>query len=171
MEQFFKSRLKFMDDSNKLRAVGARCRMILTAITAIAAAALIAERLGYAGLYAAGAVDPANLARQAALSIPSLFYLAGLWKLRQAASGVARGDPYGARVVVAIRGVGLMLVVGAAVALILPLLVRLTGMDSVRQIDADVSTLVIGAVGAGQILLAGLLRQAGVAERELADLF
>ena len=159
-------------DTDPVRRFAAQLRRLLTLVTLGLLAVLIAERLGYAGAYRAGGVDPAQLLPQLLLSLPALLNLAALWTLRAAASSAAEGEPFGRVAVAAFRRVGALLAVSAATALlVVPLLARLVGQEPQRLIDADISTLVLGAIGLAMIFVGKLIARAGSAERELEAFF
>lgn len=152
-----------MNDAN-LHRQATHYRLVLTAILLVGGGALILEHARRAG---AGAGNGELLT-----AIPSLIYLVAVWRLRQAAVEVARGEPFAPRAAAAMRGVGVLLLIGAAIALMLPLIqARLLGQPLARWIDADIATLAIAAVGVGQILVGRLLRRAGKTERELSEFF
>ena len=159
-------------DADPVRKSAARLRALLTGATLALLAILVAERLGYAGAYRPGGVDLAELPAQFVLSLPALMNLAALWSLRGAAAAAAGGQPFGRLAASAFRRVGALLAAGAATALlIVPALARLTGQSSERLIDADISTLVLGAIGLGMLFVGKLVARAGAAERELEAFF
>jgi hypothetical protein len=157
-------------DSAALTASATRLRGILTALVAFLVAALVAERLGYAGLYR-GIATPAGLARQMLFASPAAAYLIALWQLRHVAAAVAEGAAFGSAAVRGLRRVGLSLIAGAILALAMPALHRLLGQDYVRLIDFDVATLVIAGIGLGLVFLARLLDRAGAVQAELDEIF
>lgn len=148
-----------------------RMARLLTFIFWLVAAALLLERLGYAGIYR-GTVQPFALLEQLLLSLPAILYLTAVWQLRNALAAVASGNLFGDAVVRAIRRVGALLVVAALVStFLLPPMSRALGQVMHRLIDLDVATFTIGAVGLGLWSLAHVVRRAAAHERELKEFF
>lgn len=148
----------------------ARLRQCLTATFLLLLVAIIAERAGYSGAYR-GAASAASMTREAALALPSLLYVAGLWQLRQAVA-VVGSTPFAEAAVLGVSRLGWCLVAGSTLSLVaMPLLHRLSAASYPRLLDLDVSTLVIGAVGAGLVLLARLLAHAASLQSELDAYF
>jgi hypothetical protein len=159
------------DEIDRLRKRAVRLRKGLTAACWFLLALLVSERLAYAGAWR-GAFDAGEGARQAVLAIPSLIYLAALWQLRQVAAAAAGGDLFGRAVVRGLKRVGALLAAGAAVTiLVMPLLTRMLGGTVERLIDADIATLILGALGLGLLFLGSLVERAGLAQRELEEFF
>lgn len=158
--------------TDPIRVSAARLRALLTAATLALVVILISERLGYAGAYAPGGLDAAQLPKQFLLSLPALMNLAALWCLRGAVAAAADGEPFGRVVVSAFRRVGALLAASAATALlIVPALARLLGPAPERLIEADISTLVLGAIGLAMMFVGKLIARAGAAQRELEAFF
>lgn len=148
-----------------------RMARLLTFIFWLVAAALLLERLGYAGVYR-GSVRPLALLGQFLLSLPAILYLAAVWQLRKALAAVAAGNPFGDAVVRAMRRVGVLLAAAALVStLLLPSLSHALGKTMHRLIDLDVATFTIGAVGLGLWTLAHVVRRAAAQDRELKEFF
>lgn len=146
-------------------------RRALTILFAGAAIALIAERLGYAGVYA-GSADTAAIGAQALLAIPAAVQLTALWQLRQMAAEAAAGSPFAAAAARGLRRAGLLLIVAALLTLFAaPTLHRLVGEARPRMIDFDMTTIITGAIGAALALLARLLDQARAVQSELDEIF
>lgn len=144
---------------------------LLTFIFWLVAAALLLERLGYAGVYR-GTATPRALFGQFVLSVPAILYLAAVWQLRVALAAVATGNPFGDAVVSAMRRVGALLVVAAlASILVVPIVSRALGQPVSRLIDLDVASFTIGAVGLGLWTLARVVRHAAAQDRELKEFF
>lgn len=159
-------------EAASIRAFAKRLRAVLTLAFWIVALLLLAERLGYAGVYRGAGADPGRIGIQIALSLPALLYLAALWMLRSAIAQAARGDLFGRAVVSGLKAAGVLLISGSLAALfITPLVSRLVGEPVERLINADVATLIIAAIGLGQIFIGALMGRAAEAERELADFF
>jgi hypothetical protein len=158
--------------SIRVRRVLLALSLLLGGLTVV----LIAERLGYAGLYRPGGLADPDVARRLAvqlvLSLPSFVYLASLWELRRAVRAVASETPFAAAVGRGLRRVGYCLIGGAALTLGgLPTASRLLGQPYPRLIDFDVTTLVVGGIGLGFILVARLVEQARAAQAELNEMF
>ena len=160
-------------DSDRFRRSARRLRSVLTGATLFLAIVLVGERLGYAGAYGRGGLQAGELAEQLLFSLPTLMSLAALWYLRGAAAGAAAGAPFGRVVVRAFRRVGAWLAAGAVTAiLVVPLAARLLlGEPAPRQIDADISALVLGAIGFGMLFVGLLIERAAAAQRELEEFF
>jgi hypothetical protein len=148
-----------------------RVRTSLTLLFWFVLLALAAERAGYAGAYDARA-SLGSVAAQLALASPAVAYLGALWKLRSLADRVAEGEGFAKAGANALRWSGVLLMLGAALALlVIPLLSRWTALGRARQIDLDVSTLIIGAIGLALLLIARLLDQARAVQSELNEFF
>ena len=158
-------------DRDSVRKSAALLRRLLTTATLALLSILVAERLGYIGAYR-GAFEAARLPAQLVLSLPALLNLAALWSLRAAAAAAADGEPFGRMAVSACRRVGALLAASAVTALlIVPALARLLGDAPPRLIDADISTLVLGAIGLAMMFVGKLIARAGAAQRELEAFF
>ena len=155
-----------------LRRRAARMRLALLAAAAALLLILLLERLSYAGAFSGAEVAPAVIAAQLTLSAPSLINLLALWQLGDAAGRVARGDLFGALIVRAFRRVGTLLALSSAVSILLmPILASNMGYPIERLIDADVSTLILGALGIALTFIGSLVERAGQAHRELEEFF
>ena len=158
-------------DSDSVRKSAALLRRLLTAATFTLLFILVAERLGYAGAYR-GAFDAARLPEQLVLSLPALLNVAALWSLRGAVAAAAAGEPFGRMAASAFHRVGALLAASAVTALlVVPALARLLGPAPPRLIDADISTLVLGAIGLAMMFVGKLIARAGAAQRELEAFF
>jgi hypothetical protein len=150
---------------------GARIRVALTTLSVLALGVLLAERAGYAGLYE-GKATSGGIAAQLALAVPSLFYLGALWQLRMVAARTSAGEPFAAAVATGLRRAGVMLVTGAALTLFaVPVLHRMFELAVPRLIEADVSTLIVGAIGIAMFLIARLIDRARAVQGELDAIF
>jgi Protein of unknown function (DUF2975) len=159
-------------DTDPVRRSAVTLRRLLTATTIVLLTILVLERLGYAGAYRRGGFDAAQLPAQLLLSLPALMNLAALWCLRGAVAAAAGGEPFGRMAAAAFRRVGALLAASAVTALlIVPALARPLGLAPQRLIDADISTLVLGAIGLGMLFVGKLIARAGAAERELEAFF
>jgi hypothetical protein len=147
-----------------------RLARFLTAIFWGVAALLLLERLGYTGLYR-GTADPAQIALQLLLSLPAALNLASLWMLRRAVASMAGGDFFGPNAISALKAAGILLIAGSVAALLLPLLSRALGQADLRLINADVATLILAAIGVGQLFIGAVMERAAAAERELREFF
>jgi hypothetical protein len=158
------------DESLRRRA--ARMRLALLMAAAFLLLILVLERMSYAGAFSGTGTTPAAVAAQLTLSAPSLINLLALWQLADAAGRVARGDMFGGLIVRAFRRVGTLLAISSAVSILLmPALARSMGHAVARLIDADVSTLILGALGIALIFIGSLVERAGQAHRELEEFF
>lgn len=161
-----------MDRIEAVRIAARRLARWLGLILAVALAALLAERLGYAGLYTEGATPAVARATglQLMLGAPGVAYLTGLWMLRRAVEGVARGDGFGRSVTGGLRGLGIALILGALLSMfVVPLAHWATAQPRLRSIDLDIATFVIGAIGLALLLVARLLEHADRIRGELAE--
>lgn len=146
-------------------------RRALTILFASAATALVAERLGYAGVYA-GTADAAAVGKQALLAIPGAVQLAALWQLRRMAVEAAAGSPFAAAAARGLRRAGVLLIVAALLTLFAaPALHGLLDEARPRLIDFDMTTIITGAIGAALALVARLLDQARAVQSELDEIF
>lgn len=144
-----------------------RLRAVLTIVFAVAAVALLAERAGYAGLYRGELTATASV-RQLGLALPSLLDLAALWQLRMLMAHVAGGRPFAVAAAQALQRAGLLLIAGSSAGL---LIACLAGGSAGRLIEADVSTLIIAAIGLALLLVARLFDQARAIKEELDEIF
>jgi hypothetical protein len=165
-----------MDESlpstSLLQKSARRLRAALTAAFWIVAALLLLERLGYAGVYRGGGIDLGRVGLQLLLSLPAILYLAALWKLRSAVAEAARGAHFGRVAIAASKAAGALLIAGSLASLfVVPMLARLAGEPVERLINADVATLILAAIGMGQMFVAALMERAADAERELESFF
>lgn len=155
-----------------IHAFAKRLRTLLSVAFWTVAVLLLAERLGYAGVYRGQGIDPGRIGVQIVLSLPALFYLAALWMLRSAVAEAARGELFGRAVVFGLKAAGGLLIAGSLASLfVMPLLSRLFGEPVQRLINADVATLILAAIGLAQMFIGALIGRAAQAERELADFF
>ena len=128
--------------------------------------AVVAERLGYAGLWR-GAFDPAAGLRQLGYAVPSLLYCAALWSLRGIPS-----DAGWLALARAIKRAGGFLAAGGLAALIaIPGLRRALGEDAGRVIDLDIASLVLAALGLALAALAARFEQAETIQADLDEMF
>jgi len=101
--------------------------------------------------------------------LPSLVYLWGLFRLRGALAAIAAGELFGPAVERALRDIGVALVVGTALdILVLPNLLFWTlGPGHGGLLRFDVGNFCAGAMGAGLLIVARLVRAAAALRDEL----
>lgn len=160
------------ESPDPLRRQASLLAFALTVTTVSLLSILVLERLAYAGAFRSSSVTARVVAAQLALSAPSLINLAAVWQLRRAVNEIARGELFGLTVVRAFKRVGLLLAVGAACSILLmPAFARALGYATQRLIDADLSTLILGALGLALMFVGGLVERAASTKRELEEFF
>lgn len=138
----------------------------ILALLVLAVAAIITERLGYAGLWRGDFRLELGL-RQFGYAVPSLLYCGALWSLR----GVPTGAGWLA-MAHAVKRAGGFLAAGALAALFaVPLLHRAVGDAPVRMIDLDIASVVLAALGLALAAVAARFEQADAVQADLDEMF
>jgi hypothetical protein len=143
----------------------------LAGATAIALIALIAaERLSppLMAAWTPGGIDAAALAAGVVRLLPALAFTWALWALRQGFAGVASGQAFTNELPRALAHAGWALIAGALAATIVePVLLSALGRGPGYIVALDAGAIATGAVGAGLVALASLLREAVAMKSEL----
>lgn len=155
----------------ELRARARRLRIWSTILILFLSAVMVLEIAARAGAF--GMQDsPTVLGLDLLFAVPVIFYLAGLWRIRQAFDAIAGGALFSDAVARAMRDLGMLLTAGAGTALLVtPYLHRLAAHAYPRIVEYDAATLVIGAIGIALTFIARLFAQAVELQREMDDIF
>jgi len=151
-------------DEAELRRHAARLRVGVT-LLAGGTAALLAWTAALPLVFGWKAAAPDPLAE----FLPSLVYLWGLFRLRGALAAIAAGELFGPAVERALRDLGIALVAGTAldIAVLPNLLFWTLGPGHGGLLRFDVGNFCAGAMGAGLLVIARLVRTAAAMREEL----
>ena len=103
--------------------------------------------------------------------LPALFYLAGIWTIRQAFARLAKGDLFNHMLPILLRRVGLALVGGSIASAFLTqwLWRALLGPENGAWASFDPSTITVGLVGLLIFVMADLTKRAAAMRQELDE--
>jgi hypothetical protein len=165
--------------SDTIESVRRRSAQLCRVVTVLWTGALLLvllERFSAAGIHAVSAGFSGEalrrLASEIVSAIPETLFLAGLWDVRRALTGFARGDLFGPSITRVLDRVGLFLAVGslARIALV-PGVCGLLGFGPGYWIAFDASAMVLGAIGLSLRALALVLQHASALQAELDEIF
>ena len=144
-------------------------RRLATLVLCVLAAALGFELVI---AIASGDMGP-HLAYLVPYRLPMLFYLAGIWTIRQAFAGLAEGEMFNQLLPVLLRHLGLALAGGGFTSVFLTqwLSRALLGPASGAWAAFDPPAITIGLVGLLMIVLADLMKRAAAMQQELDGFF
>lgn len=105
--------------------------------------------------------------------LPMLFYLAGVWTIRQAFARLAKGEIFSQLLPVLLRRLGLALAGGGVASVFLTqwLWRTLLGTASGAWASFDPPAIAVGLVGLLMIVLADLMKRAATMRHELDEFF
>lgn len=160
----------------RLQQQSAVRRRLLTIVLIVLAGLLVMERFSALTVAIASAGWTGAMAQRLAAAVvaacPEVFYLAALWGMRQALDAIARGELFATTVVVALRRVGWMLALGAAIGVfVVPGVQSLLGAGPGYLVAYDIGGLVLGALGVSLAVFAGALAHARALQTELDEMF
>lgn len=144
-------------------------RRLATVVLCVLAAALIIEVI----VAIASGDTVHHLAFFLPYRLPMLFYLAGVWTIRQAFAGLAEGEMFNQLLPVLLRRLGLALAGGGVASVFLTqwLWRVLLGPASGAWAAFDPPAITIGLVGLLMIVLADLMKRAAAMQQELDGFF
>ncbi|QNN46564.1 DUF2975 domain-containing protein [Thermomonas brevis] len=159
-----------------LRTRSARLARWTGVLLAILVLMLLTERFGAVGLsLLREGADPsvrARLGAEAAAALPEGCCIGALWWIRAALLELASGVFHTPILARALRRVGTLLALGAALALFaVPSLQRLAGADPGYLIAYDIGSIALCVVGVTLAMLAQVLERAGEVQSELDGMF
>lgn len=159
-----------------LRVRSARLARTLAVLLAFLVVLLLSERFGAAGLSLLHENLGGNAVRrfglQFAAAVPEGCYLMALWWVRAALIEFAQGAFHTPIIARALRRVGAMLGIGAAIALfVVPSVQRALDADPGYLIAYDIGSAVLCAVGLSLSMLAHVLQRAAAIHAELDEIF
>lgn len=151
-------------------------RRFVTLLWVVSLALVVLERFSKAGigLFSSGFASEAvrRFACEAVSAFPEALYLLGLWWVREALAGFAKGALFAASITRMLDRVGVVLAGGAFARIFLvPGACRLLGFDPGYWIAFDAASLVLGAIGLAFRAIAGVLRHASAVQSELDEIF
>ncbi len=162
--------------SAPLRARSARLARWTGFLLAALVLMMLAERFGAIGLAILhGGSTPqlrSRLAMEATAAAPESCYIAAIWWVRMALRELASGAFHTPVLALALRRVGTLLALGAALALFaVPGLQRLAGNDPGYLIAYDIDSIALCVAGLTLAMLSRVLERAGEVHSELDGMF